>query len=147
MEPGVRSTLMPQFEVPAGEADPRQPMTDWINTAHPADLAVELIGAFGTPGVGHGEENFMGYDKLVEWMYRGHPAPKPKMIGFSRSPSVLAPISEAIQLLENSELVVNLCRLYSSGAQLHYVATRLGMATLANGKAAVRERIRERTGL
>jgi hypothetical protein len=142
VQPGVRSSLMT-----GGEVDPRQQMTDWINHAPPTDLAVELMEAFCTPNVGAGVENVVGYERLVEWMYRSYPTPKPRAFAITHGPSLLAPMSEAVQLLENSELVVNLCRLSSSAPQLTYLATRLGKSTFANGKAAVRERIRERTGL
>ena len=50
---------------------------------------------------------------------------------------------EAIQLLEHSELVY--VRVVSD--ERRWSATRLGLATLADGKDAVRQRIRDRTGL
>jgi hypothetical protein len=139
---------MSQFGPQRGQVDPRQQMADWINNAPPADLAAELMGAFGVPGWGTGDNNVMGYDELKNWLFRGHPDPKPKMFGFSRTPSLTGPIREALQLLQNSELVVMWCGgSSSSGPIMCYQATRLGMATLATGNAAVRQRINDRTGL
>lgn len=55
------------------------------------------------------------------------------------------PILEALQMLEHSELVY--VRDISDLGSRRWQATRLGLATLASGKDAVRHRIKDRTGL
>ncbi|MBW0013605.1 hypothetical protein [Mycobacterium sp.] len=53
-----------------------------------------------------------------------------------------------MQLLEHAELVyLYLMWDYTTGANGGWSATQLGLATLANGKDAVRQRIEDRTGL
>jgi len=51
-------------------------------------------------------------------------------------------VQEALQLLANSELILS-----SGGDIFYWRATRLGVATRANGKDAVRQRIKDQTGL
>jgi hypothetical protein len=51
---------------------------------------------------------------------------------------------EAVQLLEHSELVYVR---FVADNDFRWSATRLGLTTLARGKAAVRQRITDRTGL
>jgi hypothetical protein len=55
---------------------------------------------------------------------------------------------EAIQLLEHAELVYESRRTEpnDSPAISYWSATQLGLATLASGKAAVRQRVKDRTG-
>jgi hypothetical protein len=53
---------------------------------------------------------------------------------------------EAVQLLEHAELLYVRSISDVAGA-CSWCATRLGLATLAEGKAAVRQRIKDRTGL
>jgi hypothetical protein len=59
-------------------------------------------------------------------------------------------LSEAMQLLEHAELVyvhlMNEGKILTEG-NAGWTVTRLGWALLANGKAAVRQRIKDRTGL
>jgi hypothetical protein len=50
-----------------------------------------------------------------------------------------------MQLLELAALIY--LRVISDSGSKRWVATRLGLATLANGKAPVRQRIKDRTGL
>jgi hypothetical protein len=58
------------------------------------------------------------------------------------------PIREATQLLEHAELVyVRQVVEFQDGSEVYWSATQLGLATLGNGKAAVRQRIKDRTGL
>jgi hypothetical protein len=52
------------------------------------------------------------------------------------------PIEEAMQLLEHSEMIFKM-----ASEQECWRATRLGSATFAAGKDAVRQRIKDRTGL
>jgi hypothetical protein len=56
----------------------------------------------------------------------------------------LAPILEAVQLLEHAELVYESRRTEQND---HWSATQFGLATLGKGKAPVRQRIKDRTGL
>jgi hypothetical protein len=62
-----------------------------------------------------------------------------------RDDSLWGPILEAVQLLGHAELIM-LADVTDSGAS-HWSATRFGLATLAEGKDAVRQRIKDRTGL
>ena len=109
-------------------------MFDWINNAPPGDLAAELMGAYGAGGVS------LGWTRFSEWMFREHPARKS---AFAVGPAVRTPIVEAVQLLEHSELVMR----YGLSDNELWEATRFGLATLAKGKDAVRQRIKDRTGM
>ncbi|MGB9223291.1 hypothetical protein [Mycobacterium sp.] len=116
-------------------------MIDWIVAAPPAELAPELMEAF-SPNIPRCVP-WLGSDDFEEWMFRGYPK-RTGLILAARP--VTEPILEAVQLLEHSELVY--VRLMSDyGAGCSWNATRLGLATLADGKAAVRQRIKDRTGL
>jgi hypothetical protein len=103
----------------------------------PADLAAELMPAFGPDGPRHGKD--VHTLQLVSWLlrrYRGaskvsRPAEK-----------LYAVVGEAMQVLEHAELVQ---ARQSSERSLHWSATRLGAAALADGD--VRQRIKDRTGL
>ena len=119
--------------------DPAQPMIDWINTVPPAELASELMTAFGPDGVRDGEA--VGPDDLSNWMLRGYP--KQTGIIVPARP-VNVPIMEAVQLLEHSELIY--LRWITNDA-LVWSVTRLGTSTLGAGKDAIRQRIKDRTGL
>ncbi len=123
-----------------GTADPAQPMIDWINGAPPAELAAELMQAFG-PDPTRRVPWRTHYD-FGEWMLRGYPK-RPGLIVPARP--VREPLSEAVQLLEHAELIY--LRAISTDGEREWSATRLGLATLADGKAAVRQRIKDRTGL
>jgi hypothetical protein len=119
--------------------DPAQPMIDWINTVPPAELASELMTAFGLEGIRGGEA--ASPDDLRDWMLRGYP----KLSGIVvPARPVNAPIMEAVQLLEHSELIY--LRWITNDAPVWSV-TRLGTATLGAGEEAIRQRIKDRTGL
>ncbi len=122
-----------------GDVDPGQAMTDWINSAPPAELAAELMSVFGPDAPGLARP--LAVSEFRDWMFRGHPKPSGLV---SRARPVHESMAEAIQLLEHAELVYP--RMISN-EELRWSATRLGLATLATGKYAVRQRIRERTGL
>jgi hypothetical protein len=111
------------------EPDPAQPMVDWISSAPPSELAAELMSAFG-PEV----------PRRVPWW-----VPQAERLARRRARPVHESILEAIQLLEHAELVY--IRLIATDNDRKWSATRLGLATLANGKAAVSQRIKDRTGL
>jgi hypothetical protein len=114
-------------------------MIDWINSAPPADLAAEVMTAFGPDGPRRGQQ--VSSTDLTDWMFRDYP----KQTGFIvAARPVGESISEAVQLLEHSELVY--LRWFSNDYPVWSV-TRLGTATLGSGKDAVRQRIRDRTGL
>jgi hypothetical protein len=118
--------------------DPAQPMIDWINSVPPAELAMELMTAFSSDGP-HRGTHVSSYD-LIEWMFRDYP----KQTGiFVAARPVNESISEAVQLLEHSELIY--LRWFSNDYPVWSV-TRLGTATLRSGKDAVRQRITDRTG-
>ncbi len=117
--------------------DPAQPMIDWINTVPPAELAAELMAAFGPGGMRRGDA--VSADALGDWLFRDYP----KRTGFIAAPRpVSGPISEAVQLLEHSELVY--LRLIINDSP-RWSITRLGTSTLSAGKDAIRQRIKDRT--
>ena len=132
---------MPAFGPNPGDPDPAQPMVDWIIAAPPAELAAELMSAFGpeTPR----RVPWLVSSDFEEWMFRGYPE-RTGLILPARP--VVEPILEAIQLLEHAELVFVRYISTTDGGR-SWNATRLGLATLAEGKAAVRQRIKDRTGL
>ncbi|MDP7703870.1 MULTISPECIES: hypothetical protein [unclassified Mycobacterium] len=122
-----------------GEPDAAQPMIDWINGAPPAELAAELMAAFGPDAPRRVPA--LALSDFSEWMFRGFP-PLRGLIRPARP--VREALLEAIQLLEHSELAYVRWILEN---EFQWSATRLGLATLEEGKAAVRQRIRDRTGL
>jgi hypothetical protein len=110
-----------------------QAMLEWAINAPPAELAAELMAAFG-----QGTE--LTPQKLVQWLLRG---------GSSRASMgpLLVAIKEAVQLLEHAELVYVSRMTDSANLRITWEPTRVGLATLGSGKDAVRQRIKERTGL
>lgn len=108
-------------------------MAEWACEAPAADLATELMAAFDPDGPQRGQTLDRGY--LIRWL-----RPDPGYVSALRRP-----ISEAVQLLEHANLVC-IDDITDSGVRLWSI-TRLGAATLASGKAAVRQRIKDRTGL
>lgn len=133
---------MPVFGPSPGEPDPAQPMIDWINGAPPGELAAELMSAFDPDlRAPSGQTSPLALSDFTDWMFRGFPA----RTGFILpARPVQESTLEAIQLLEHSELVY---ARWVHDNESRWNATRLGLATLAEGKAAVRQRIRDRTGL
>jgi hypothetical protein len=112
--------------------DPAQPMLDWVKGAPPGDLAAELMAAFGPD---RPPSNFyISTHELIRWLFRDYGFPK-------RYNELDYAIDEGVQLLEHSELIC-----FRNTDSPTWRATRLGLATLANGKAAVRQRIMHRTG-
>jgi hypothetical protein len=103
----------------------------------PADLAAELMRAFGPDGPRRGKD--LSSVKLVQWLLRGV-----RGVGGVSHPGIKldAAVQEAMQVLEHAELV--------RGIQLRDVgrrwnATRLGEVAVAGGD--VRQHIKDRTGL
>jgi hypothetical protein len=66
------------------------------------------------------------------------------LVGTASSP-LHGPMREALQLLEHAELIY--ISEMESVPSARWRATRLGLAVLASGKTAVRQRIKDRTGL
>lgn len=122
------------------DGEPAQAMIDWINGAPPAELAVEVMAVFGPDGPRGGSTSRQSIHQFIDWMFRGYPSP-----GLFRSYPVSEPMLEAVQLLEHAELVY-VTDIHDIGDR-YWRATRLGLGTLLNGKAAVRQRIMDRTGL
>jgi hypothetical protein len=104
----------------------RDAMYEWAYHAATGDLAAELMGAFHPEGTTAGLKDLRMRLGCWESKYR----------------ELSDPIEEALQLLEHSELVC----LRRLGDVPHWGATRFGLTILADGKDAVRQRIRERTG-
>jgi hypothetical protein len=124
--------------------NPAQPMIEWVTNVPPADLAVELLAAFD-PGGPKTRSGYLDSEGLVDWLFRGYPR-----AGYSVKGQLVRPITEAMQLLEHAERVhVHLMHDLSSltSGNAGWTVTRLGWALLANGKEAVRQRIKDRTGL
>jgi hypothetical protein len=118
-----------------------QPMIEWANSLPRVDLAVELMGLFGTVETCVVREI---YARLF-----GVPMEVPVWRGDLRVAEVIErveiPVQEALQLLEHAELV---CGYHRDGMSIWvWRATRLGLATMATGRHTVRQRIKERTGL
>jgi hypothetical protein len=140
---------MPLFEPSAAELAVARPLIDWLNESPPAEVATELMAAFGPGGPTNGAG--LTRDKLVEWMFRAYPKPGAPGNGmFSVNTAaqypVGRPVLEALQLLEHAELVMYDHWFDHNYPQLTWLATRLGLSTLAAGKDAVRQRIADRTG-
>ena len=125
--------------------DPLQPMIGWLNSVPVADLAAELMAGFGPGGVGD-RDGDVRPQPLTDWLFQVHGYPTPKR-GFviGSSPALDVPIAEAIQLLEHAELIY--VRAITDSGTRYWAATRFGLAALASGKAVVRQRIKDRTGL
>ncbi len=119
-----------------------------------ADLATELMPAFGADGPKHGKD--LSESDLVAFIL---PKFEPKLTQPSMKTirdlvrlhgvggterTRLADLSEAMQLLEHAELVYERLR---DGDQTCWNATQLGSATLSKGSAAVRQRILDRNRL
>jgi hypothetical protein len=141
------------------EEQAAQTLVNWANSVPPADLATDLMVAFGPDGPKGG--NRLGTGDLIKWLFRQYPNPdryaKPSK-GYLEQ--LDRPISEAVQLLEHAELVY-VSEVYErnsvAGGDLSHTGnvvvpharwsvSRLGWTFLANGTAAVRQRIKDRTG-
>ncbi len=134
---------MPLFEPGPTERAAAQPLIDWLNTAPPAEVAVELLAAFAAAG-----DTSLTRDGILEWLFRDHPKTYggAMTVNTAASYPVAQPVLEALQLLEHSELVMYDSWFDQNYPQLAWRATRLGRETLPRGKTAVRQRIADRTG-
>nr|WP_156770799.1 hypothetical protein [Mycobacterium gordonae] len=122
-----------------GEPDAAQPMVDWINGAPPGELAAELMAAFGPDAPRR--VPVLALSDFSDWMFRGFPQRRGLILP---ARPVQESLLEAVQLLEHSELAY---MRWIVDNEFRWSATRLGLATLAEGKPAVRQRIKDRTGL
>jgi hypothetical protein len=129
---------------PANEEDwfaAAQPMIEWASSVPRVDLAVEVMAVFGSV-------DSIGAREIYASMF-GVPTEVPVLRG---DPNVLRalerveiPVREAVQLLEHAELV---CGYLLDGSPFWvWRATRLGMATMDNGRHTVRQPFQDRTGL
>jgi hypothetical protein len=159
---GVRYSSVPQERVMAlfgPSPEEREaalqvvrPMIDWVQTMPVAELAAELMAAFGPQGPSQDTKTISESD-LLKWLFRGHinfsdstNIPMNTYLGREAEKQVGSTLREATQLLEHAELV---CVAWwgESWPRAQWSATRLGLAALSAGKDAVRQRIRDRTGL
>lgn len=92
------------------------------------------MGSFGRDG-----REWKRVRDLMCELFAAHGYPHPPLM---MDYTAYWPIEDAAQLLEHSEM------LYKMASENEvWRPTRLGLATLALGKAAVRQRIKDRTGL
>jgi hypothetical protein len=131
------------------EDDAARQMIEWVRDSPPADLAAELMAAFhpgGPPGERASEGSSFSPFDLVKWLSRVYP--NPGRCARQATRPLTGPIREAMQLLEHAELVyIRSMPDFDDASNVNWSATRLGLATLASGKAAVRQRIKDRTGV
>ena len=107
-------------------------MSQWVRGVPAGDLAAQLMPAFGPGAPARSGDGTVGLPGLF------------KLLGY-RDNSMVGPILEAVQLLEHAELIL-IADITDYGDR-YWSATRFGLATLAEGKDAVRQRIKDRTGL
>jgi hypothetical protein len=119
------------------EGEVTQGRFEWLMGLSSADLAAELMPAFGPDGPRHGKD--VHSLQLVSWLMRryrdGGNVSRP-------AEKLYAAVREAMQVLEHAELVH---ARQSGDGGLHWNATRLGAAALADGD--VRKRIKDRAGI
>jgi hypothetical protein len=110
---------------------------DRLNALSPADLALEVMPAFGPEGPhGHGPNGGINILQALLWLNQAHfPS------GISYVSQLQEPVREAIQALDHAGLVLT-----SAGQQGAWTgATRLGLASLADGTLG--QRVGGTTGL
>jgi hypothetical protein len=103
---------------------------DRLNALSPAALGVEVMPAFGPDGPhGHGPNGGINILQALLWLNQAH---FPSGISYIRQ--LQEPVREAIQALDHAGLVLT-----SAGPQGAWTsATRLGLASLADGSLAQR---------
>jgi hypothetical protein len=95
-----------------------------LNALSPADLAGEIMAAFGPDGPKRG--GTVTQDHIAPWLFRAFPRASRYTAGLR------IPILEALQVLEHAELI----RLDSPWrAPNYWCTTRLGWEAIANGDA------------
>jgi hypothetical protein len=101
-----------------------------LNALSPADLAVEVMPAFGPDGPrGHGPNGGINILQALFWLNQAHfPS------GISYISQLQEPVREAIQALDHAGLVLT-----NAGREGSWTsATRLGLASLADGTLSQR---------
>lgn len=101
-----------------------------LNTLSPADLAIEVMPAYGPDGPhGHGPDGGINILQALLWLNQAH---FPSGISYIRQ--LQEPVREAIQALDHAGLVIT-----SAGPQGAWTApTRLGLASLGDGTLSER---------
>jgi hypothetical protein len=95
-----------------------------LNALSPADLAGEIMAAFGPHGPKRGGN--VTEDHIATWLFRAYRGAARYTAG------VRIPVLEALQVLEHAELI----RLDNPwSAPNYWCATRLGCEAIANGDA------------
>lgn len=118
------SPLFGNNEKKQAEKAASQAAIDRLVGLPPADLAVEVMPAFG-PGGPRGQGPNHGPNILQIVMFLGDSIPR----GVSWATPLTEPIREALQVLEHAELVLKTSR----GEGTWFSATRAGEAALADG--------------
>jgi hypothetical protein len=106
------------------QGDPAREELARLNALSPADLAGELMAAFGPDGPRGGGD--VTEDHIARWLFRAHPRASPY------AAAARIAISEALQVLEHAELI-RLDKPWS--APNYWTATRLGCEAIENGDA------------
>jgi hypothetical protein len=94
-----------------------------------ADLAAELIPAFGADGPGRGRRHEVNLLQLSNWLMRSFPGGTKYLRDLER------PTREAVQALEHAGLIE---RLGQHGVGQRFATTRLGEDAIADGSARQR---------
>jgi hypothetical protein len=102
-----------------------------------AEIAAEILAAFGPDGPGKNATKSIGTFQIGLWLMRDFPR------GNQYMKELLAPIREGTQALEHAELV-EIRATNNGGVAERAMATRLGLATIEDGSAA--EKLAARTG-
>jgi hypothetical protein len=112
----------------AQKAAAAQAETDRLLALPLADLAAEIMPAFGPGGIDAGSGHSQGAIEVTTWL----------LSSFSGSVKyrqpILGPVIEGLQVLDNAGLVER--RAFGGGSTYH--ATRLGEASLADGSVSRR---------
>ena len=135
-----------EFDAAMGVA---RPMVDWVWGVPAAELAAEIMAVFGPEGPGR-DGKTVGRQELAGWLFRGHTPPalntlEAASFRYRIAEQVHVAIMEAMQLLEHAELV---CVAWwgETSPNAEWRATRFGLVAFTDGKDAVRQRIKDRTG-
>jgi hypothetical protein len=102
-----------------------------------AEVAVEILPAFGPEGPGKGGTKSIGTFQIGMFMMRDYPR------GNQYMKELLAPIREGTQALEHAGLI-EIRATNNGGVAERAMVTRLGLATIEDGSAA--EKLTARAG-
>jgi len=105
-------------------ADPAQEEPTRVNALSPADLAGEIMAAFGPQGPRAGGD--VTEDHTATWLFRAYPRAS------RYATAARLAVTEALQVLEHAELI-RLDKPWS--APNYWSATRLGWEAIENGDA------------